>query len=216
MKRVALVTGISGRFGSEFCLNYGDEYTIFGVCRGDKNPGCDYFMQSDVRFGFKEITKMVLKECGRVDLLINNAATYNIGNLDTLTPNQMLATLRTNVVAPYALIRELYLKFWKNNKDDNLKFNRHVVNMSSVSADEAYEGQVAYGPSKAALDQLNFHLIKQLKECGVRCNLVKPTAFPRIVSTEQVVQTVVELDRSNKHTESVYITEPHGKSSPSK
>ena len=209
MNRVALVTGITGRFGQEFCNTYGDQYTIFGVSRtGDCPPSCDFFMHSDIRFGFKEIVKKVLSECGRVDVLINNAAIYKIKNIDTLTPNEMLATLRTNVVAPYALTRQLYLEFWKKHKEDNIKFNRHVINMSSISADEPFDGQIAYGPSKAALDQLNFHLIKPLNECGVRCNVVKPTAFPRILSTRQVVKEVVAIDQSDKNYQSLYITVP--------
>lgn len=203
--RIALVTGITGRFGKEFCLTNQGEYKIFGVSRSGESPNSDFFMHSDIRFGYKEIVKRVLGECGRVDLLINNAAEYNIKNIKDLTPNQMLAILRTNVVAPYALIRELYLNYWKDNKEDNLKFNRHVINMGSIGADEVFDGQLAYGPSKAALDQLNFHLIKDLKECEIRCNLVKPTAFPRNVTTEKVVKKVVELDQSKLNNQILYI-----------
>jgi NAD(P)-dependent dehydrogenase (short-subunit alcohol dehydrogenase family) len=84
---------------------------------------------------------------GRLDLLVNNASLLGgspLPRLAELSAATFEQVLRTNVVAPMALVRAClpYLRASGGT----------VVSLSSDAAVEAYEGWGGYGASKAALD----------------------------------------------------------------
>jgi len=86
---------------------------------------------------------------GGVDALVNNASTLGASPLPTLVALPLdvyEATLRTNVVAPLALIQALA---------PHLRPGARILNLSSDAARGAYETWGGYGSSKAALDQLS-------------------------------------------------------------
>lgn len=85
---------------------------------------------------------------GGLDALVNNASTLGaspLPNLLSLRPETYEQILRTNVVAPLALIQALA---------PTLRPGGRILNLSSDAAIGAYEGWGGYGSSKAALDQL--------------------------------------------------------------
>jgi NAD(P)-dependent dehydrogenase (short-subunit alcohol dehydrogenase family) len=84
---------------------------------------------------------------GRLDLLVNNASLLGGSpqpRLAELSAATFEKVLRTNVVAPMALVRAC-LPFLRATGGT-------VVSLSSDAAVEAYEGWGGYGASKAALD----------------------------------------------------------------
>jgi NAD(P)-dependent dehydrogenase (short-subunit alcohol dehydrogenase family) len=86
---------------------------------------------------------------GRLDLLVLNASTLGpspLPRLADLAPADLEAILRTNTVAPLALVQTLLPALRAAGGT--------VVAVSSDAAVEAYEGWGGYGASKAALDQL--------------------------------------------------------------
>jgi NAD(P)-dependent dehydrogenase (short-subunit alcohol dehydrogenase family) len=85
---------------------------------------------------------------GRLDLLVNNASALGGSPLPTLaelSPSTFEQVLRTNVVAPVALVRACLPLLRATGGA--------VVSLSSDAAVEAYAGWGGYGASKAALDQ---------------------------------------------------------------
>jgi NAD(P)-dependent dehydrogenase (short-subunit alcohol dehydrogenase family) len=90
------------------------------------------------------------EEMGGLDLLVNNAGALGpspLPALADLAPADLEALLRTNAVAPLALIQEaLPLLAARAGR---------ILNITSDAAVEAYEGWGAYGASKAALEQLS-------------------------------------------------------------
>ena len=86
---------------------------------------------------------------GRLDLLVLNASTLGpspLPRLAELAPEEFEAILRTNAVAPLALV-QLLLPALRSAGGT-------VVAISSDAAVEAYEGWGGYGASKSALDRL--------------------------------------------------------------
>ncbi|MDG4822984.1 SDR family oxidoreductase [Asanoa sp. WMMD1127] len=110
----------------------------------------------------------VLRELGRVDVLVNNAArTHAVehADLDGLTDAMWHEILDVNVVGPYRCVRALA---------PALRAARGaVVNVSSISAYRAGGSSIAYGVSKAALLQLTRNLAAALAP-EVRVNAVAP------------------------------------------
>ncbi|WP_375489983.1 SDR family NAD(P)-dependent oxidoreductase [uncultured Jatrophihabitans sp.] len=91
----------------------------------------------------------VVRDIGRLDLLVNNASDLGPSPLPRLAEHPIDAlrqVYETNVVAPAALTQAL-LPLLRRSAGV-------VVNISSDAAVEAYEGWGGYGSSKAALDHL--------------------------------------------------------------
>ncbi len=197
MKKIVLLTGSPGRLGSAFCEKYYEDYFIIGVARNRLANFAHEFIQGDICFEAEKIVSKVLTKHKKIDVLINNAATYHIKPLDELEASDMLETFLTNVVAPHNLARQILNKFWRTRFEKNREFNRGIINVSSISATNVYPGQGAYAASKAALNMLGEHMSREFAQFGIRVNTLAPTAFPSIVSCEQVADALVELERSN-------------------
>jgi NAD(P)-dependent dehydrogenase (short-subunit alcohol dehydrogenase family) len=88
--------------------------------------------------------------------VINNAGTLGPSPLPPvleLGEDDLIAVMRTNVVAPIALLRAVR---------ESLQHGARIVNVTSDAAVNAYAGWGAYGASKAALEQLSNVLAAEL------------------------------------------------------
>jgi NAD(P)-dependent dehydrogenase (short-subunit alcohol dehydrogenase family) len=104
---------------------------------------------------------------GALDLLVNNASELGgspMPRLADLTPATFEQLVRTNLVAPAALVRSC-LPLLRTA-------GGAVISLSSDAAVEPYEGWGGYGASKAALDQLT--LVLGVEEPGVRAYAFDP------------------------------------------
>lgn len=110
----------------------------------------------------------VVRELGRVDVLVNNAArTYPVeyADLDAMTDAMWREILDVNVVGAFRCTRALAPALRAAGGS--------VVNVSSISAYRAGGSSIAYGVSKAALLQLTRNLAAALAP-RVRVNAVAP------------------------------------------
>jgi NAD(P)-dependent dehydrogenase (short-subunit alcohol dehydrogenase family) len=116
----------------------------------------------------RALATTVLDRFGRVDVLVNNAATtYRVPteDLDGLTDEAFHRVLDVNVVGPYRMTRALA---------PALRTARGaVVNVASIAGYRAGGSSIAYGVSKAALLQLTRNLAVALAP-EVRVNAVAP------------------------------------------
>jgi len=55
-------------------------------------------------------------------------------------------------------------------------------------------GQSVYSASKAALNFLTWHMAEEFRAFGVRVNATAPDAFPRLISTDSVADSIVRLE----------------------
>jgi 3-oxoacyl-[acyl-carrier protein] reductase len=105
---------------------------------------------------------------GRVDVLVNNAATtYRAAHedLDGLTDEAFARVLDVNVLGPFRVVRAFAA--------DLRAAGGAVVNIGSISGYRAGGSSIAYGVSKAALLQLTRNLAVALAP-EVRVNTVAP------------------------------------------
>ena len=101
-------------------------------------------------------------ELGGLDVLVNNASDLGPSPMPTLADYPLDAledVLRTNVVAPVALVQTL-LPALQRRKG-------LVVNITSDAAVGAYEGWGGYGASKAALELLSRTLAAEIGDVAV-------------------------------------------------
>jgi NAD(P)-dependent dehydrogenase (short-subunit alcohol dehydrogenase family) len=223
MKPVCLITGAGGRLGQDLCHALQEDYdlvatyrsTIPGIPSQFQQPleGADepenapvlngapaYLVQADLsrREDVKRVVEVALARYGRIDVLINTAADIKFhGNLrdlwqaDDYPQSQMLL----NSIVPMQLASAIYQYCWRDQPDENARWNRSVVNVSSISGLYVFEerGQAFYGVSKAALNMLTLYLSLELAPYSVRVNAICPSRFTGKAATRRVTDAIRNL-----------------------
>uniref|UniRef100_A0A3B5KY67 Peroxisomal 2,4-dienoyl-CoA reductase [(3E)-enoyl-CoA-producing] n=1 Tax=Xiphophorus couchianus TaxID=32473 RepID=A0A3B5KY67_9TELE len=108
-----------------------------------------------------------LKEFGRLDILINNAAGNFLCPASALSFNAFKTVLEIDTMGTFNTSKVVYEKWFKD----------HGGNVVNVSATLAYRGQalqVHAGSAKAANDAMTKHLAVEWGPSGVRVNAVAP------------------------------------------
>lgn len=221
-KRVCLLTGASGALGTAFAEVYRNYYHIAAVYHRYEPPlptqhqrFIDPFAPTKelpenlaplfaVRANLASIAEIdrmvetVLERFGRIDVLINAAVQYDFGQL---TNDKLLSTLQSqfevNFLAPVRIAACITRRFWGNKPHENLRLNRSIINVSSVSAlyQRPGAGHAGYSAAKAALNVVTIHLAFELSSIGVRANVCAPASFPHRVTTRCVVDALRVLDQ---------------------
>ena len=135
-----------------------------------KEMNADYIvLESDIsdEAAVKSIYSAVMKKYGRVDILVNNAATDDetgSDTIETITPNVIDDTFAVNVRGSILMTRE----FIRHHGD----YGR-VINISTDAA-QAFAGQITYGASKATLEALTRSIALEVAQYGITVNCVAP------------------------------------------
>ena len=115
----------------------------------------------------KQIYADVIKRYGRVDILVNNAATDDENGFDTIetiTQKVIDDTFGVNVRGSVMMMREFV-----NRRG---AFGR-IINISTDAA-QAFAGQITYGASKATLEALTRSIALEVAPYGITVNCVAP------------------------------------------
>ena len=106
-------------------------------------------------------------EFGRIDALVNNAATITVKPLEEWRTEELDEHFAVNVRAPFMLIQAALPQLRASSV-------AAVVNISSSSGSMVRPGQSVYGMSKAALEYLTKSLAAELAEARIRVNCIAP------------------------------------------
>ena len=98
---------------------------------------------------------------GRLDLLVNNAGTGVVRLVEDGRVDEWRGILETNVIGTLVACRAALRHMLPQGTGD-------IVNMTSVSANEAWPYMAAYAGSKAAVHALSQSLRREVAERGVR------------------------------------------------
>jgi NAD(P)-dependent dehydrogenase (short-subunit alcohol dehydrogenase family) len=111
-----------------------------------------------------------LEELGRVDLLVNSAATDVPGPLERLTPKDWDRVQAVNLRAPFLLSRAVLPSMKAAGRGT-------IVNVSSVAGRRGWANASAYGASKFALTGLTQALNAEVRRHGIRACVIYPGAM---------------------------------------
>ena len=115
----------------------------------------------------KNLIQSSVEEIGEIDILINNAAAFVFGTVETITNDDWAKVFGVNVIGYANCVREVLPSFREKNKGV-------VVNIASVSSFIAQPEFVPYNSSKGAVLQLTRCLAMDLAKENIRVNAVSP------------------------------------------
>ena len=136
---------------------------------------------------FTSMVEDVVKDAGRIDVLVNNFGTSNPGkDLDFAhtDPQVFLDTVNLNLRSVF-MASQAAAKHMANHGGS-------IVNISSVGGLVPDISQVAYGTSKAAINYLTKLIAVQEAKHNIRCNAV----LPGMTATEAVEKNLTEEFRN--------------------
>ncbi len=125
----------------------------------------------------REIVRQTVEEFGRIDILVNNAATHwETADILDLQPEQLERTFRVNFFAHVWTIQAAL---------EHMNDGGTIINTGSVAGLDGHPVLIDYAATKAAIHNFSKSLAQVLAERGIRVNVVAPGPVwtPLIVST---------------------------------
>ena len=151
--------------------------------------GADYIvLESDIsdEAAVHQIYDAVMEKYGRVDILVNNAATDDetgCDTIETITRSVIDDTFAVNVRGSILMTKE----FIKHRGD----YGR-IINISTDAA-QIFAGQITYGASKATLEALTRSIALEVAQYGFTVNCVAPGPTQTGWIDEEFEKVVVPL-----------------------
>jgi 3-oxoacyl-[acyl-carrier protein] reductase len=180
--KVALVTGAARGIGKAIALKFASEgaHVAFTDLAIDENG---LATQKELEaFGVKakgyasnaanfedahNVVAEILKDFGRVDVLVNNAGITRDGLMMRMTEQQWDMVINVNLKSAFNFIHALTPIMMKQKCGS-------IINMASVVGVSGNAGQSNYSASKAGMIGLAKSIAKELGSRGVRANAIAP------------------------------------------
>lgn len=196
--RVAVITGGGTGIGRGIALALAKEEAISVLCGRRPAPledaaaevvrkgGKALPIQADVssEADVDRLFKTVVDTFGRFDILINNAAIAEGAATYEVSTETWDRGMDINLRGPFLMIRAALPLM-------RVQRRGHIINISSESGIEYYEGDMPYGLTKHALNDLGEYIQRENQEFGIRVN----TICPGMVVTDMTKDSV-GLDHS--------------------
>ncbi len=115
---------------------------------------------------------------GRIDVLVNNAASFYAGYFEELTPEQMERQLATSLIGPMNVTRAVLPVMRKQRLG-------HIISISSSAGLVGFEFCTAYAASKFGLEGWMESLHAEVAPFGITTTIVNPGFFRTELLTEQ-------------------------------
>lgn len=179
--KVVVVTGASKGIGASIAehlaaegatvvVNYvssknGADEVVAGINqKGGKAVAiqADVSKPEDIQRLFSEIKK----QFGRIDVLVNNAGTYEFAPLESITPEHIAKHFSLNVTGLLLTTKEAVKLMGPEGGS--------VVNIGSIVGSMPAPGAAAYSASKAAVNAVTISLSQELGPRKIRVNSLNP------------------------------------------
>ncbi len=113
------------------------------------------------------LVRKVVKDFGRIDILINNAGVAVSKPFEETTEGEWDRIFTVNTKAPFFLCKETLPYLLKSR-------NANIINITSVVAKKGYVNQSIYSASKHALYGFSKAISKEIHDRGIKVHTIAP------------------------------------------
>jgi len=181
--KVAVVTGASSGIGLELARALTSEGArVFGLSRstdklqqirqelgdGFHPVTCDVRDENAVKTAFDQ----VLREGGRLDVLINNAGLGKFGPITEFSVDDWDVLMETNLRGIFLCTRAAVPQMKKQNAESG--FGGHIINIASIAGLVGNPNLSAYNASKFGVRGFSEAAMKELRDDGIKVTAVYP------------------------------------------
>jgi len=188
-KKVWLITGAARGMGADFAkavitaghsvVATGRDPSRVSSVLGESDDLVPVKLDVTSRADAEAAVKVAIERFGRVDVLVNNAASFYAGFFEELTPQQMEQQLATSLLGPMNVTRAVLPVMRKQRSG-------HIISISSSAGLVAgYEFVTAYAASKFGLEGWMESLQVEVAPFGINTTIVNPGFFRTELLTEQ-------------------------------
>jgi NAD(P)-dependent dehydrogenase (short-subunit alcohol dehydrogenase family) len=187
-KKIWFITGAGRGMGVEFAkaaLAAGKAVVATG-----RNPGAviDAVGESDELLVVKlDVTsrqdaeaavRAAVDRFGHIDVLVNNAASFEAGYFEELAPEQIERQLTVSLIGPMNVTRAVLPVMRKQRSG-------HIVTISSLAGLVGFEYNTAYAASKFGVDGWMESLAPEVEPFGIHTTVVNPGFFRTELLTKE-------------------------------
>ncbi len=130
------------------------------------------------RANAEKAVRSTVERFGRIDVLVNNAASFYAGYFEELTPEQMDRQLAASLIGPMNVTRAVLPVMRKQRSG-------HIISISSSAGLSGFEFGTAYAASKFGLEGWMESLHAEIAPFGITTTIVNPGFFRTELLTEQ-------------------------------
>ena len=142
--------------------------------------------------------KAAVDRFGRIDVLVNNAASFYAGYFEELTPEQMELQLSTSLVGPMNVTRAVLPVMRKQGSG-------RIVSISSSAGLTGFEFCTAYAASKFGVEGWMESLQSEVEPFGIQTLTINPGFFRTELLTEESTSYAAPLvkDYDERRTQQI-------------
>ena len=113
------------------------------------------------------LVKNIIEQYGKINILVNNAGINMKKEFIEVTDEDFQRILLTNVIAAFALSREVVKHMLENGTGS-------IINISSMASQYGIPKVIAYTASKSAIEGMTRAMAVELSPKGIRVNCIAP------------------------------------------
>jgi NAD(P)-dependent dehydrogenase (short-subunit alcohol dehydrogenase family) len=180
-QKIALITGAGSGLGRAAALEFARQGAFVVLCGRRLNKiretgqliaadgGTALPVQTDIsdEAQVASLVETALKQYGRIDILINNAAVFEAAGFLETSPEAWEYQLKINATGAFLTMKACLPHMIRQN------YGR-IVNITSGLAYNGAGGFAAYGASKAALESLTRTVADEMEAYDILVNLYNP------------------------------------------
>ena len=191
--KIALITGGSRGIGAAIVLKFAEHGADIAFTYRSAEQKAHEIAQKATELGSKviayqsdaasferseELVTNVIKDFGRIDVLVNNAGITQDNLMLRMSEDQWDQVINVNLKSVFNLTKQVIRPMMRNRSGS-------IINMSSVVGVFGNAGQANYAASKAGIIGFTKSIAKEIGSRNIRCNAIAP-GFIETEMTEEL------------------------------